>query len=82
MSCSKKIDYECFRILITELQIYGHHELAKKLDFMLNRVAWTTGSELLGEIGLELQQFQRDAKSIDASLLKALDNAIEMVNRI
>jgi hypothetical protein len=51
MASSTQISYECFDELIEQLRAAGHASTADKLNFMLHRVAWTTGSELLGELG-------------------------------
>ncbi len=54
MSSAPQGGYECFDGLIRQLRGAGHTATADKLDIMLHRVAWTTGSELVGELGLEI----------------------------
>ncbi len=51
--------YDCFRQLIQGLRDEGFEKAAGRLDYLLNRVAWTTGSELLGELGLAIRDFER-----------------------
>ena len=55
MSPGVQIDYECFEELIRQLQTEGHTTSAQKLDHMLHQVAWTTGSELIGALGVDPQ---------------------------
>jgi hypothetical protein len=68
MSSSTEISYECFDDLVAQLRAAGTVSTADKLDFMLHRVAWTTGSELLGELGAEILRFQQSAQSVSAEL--------------
>jgi hypothetical protein len=82
MSSSPQINYDCFDELITELRASGHAETADKLDFILHRVAWTTGSELLGELGAEILRFQRNAPSGSPDLEKSMTRSMEMVRRV
>jgi hypothetical protein len=82
MSSPTQISYDCFDELIAQLRASGHASTADKLDFILHRVAWTTGSELLGELGVEIIQFQRSAPSASAELQQALSRALDMVRRV
>jgi hypothetical protein len=50
--------YECFRELIQLLRAENAGVTADRLETLLNS-AWTTSSELLGELGLEIVEFQR-----------------------
>jgi hypothetical protein len=49
---------------------------------MLHRVAWTTGSELLGELGSEILQFQQSTSSVSTTLQQSLSRSLEMVRRV
>ena len=60
--------YDCFRQLIQGLRDEGFEKAAGRLDYLLNRVAWTTGSELLGELGLAIRDFERTGAPITSSL--------------
>jgi hypothetical protein len=44
--------YDCFRELIQDLRHEHFDEVAGRVDSILNHVVWTTGSELVGELGL------------------------------
>jgi hypothetical protein len=48
-----------FDELISMLRAEGHAHVAQRLHTLLHEVAWTTGSELMGELGLEIVKFQR-----------------------
>jgi hypothetical protein len=82
MSSPPQISYDCFDELIAQLRAAGHTSTANRLDVMLHRVAWTTGSELLGELGSEILQFQRSTPSFSATLQQALSRSLEMVRRV
>src|SRR5438067_13458243 len=51
--------YDCFRELIQELRREHFDEVAGRVDSILNHVAWTTGSELVGELGAAIRDFER-----------------------
>jgi hypothetical protein len=77
-----KIDYECFEELIKLLQTSGNTATAQRLDDLLHRVAWTTGSELIGELGLEILAFQRTMPGDSPELQCAINRCMIMVKRI
>jgi hypothetical protein len=82
MGSSTQISYECFDELIAQLRAAGHASTADKLDFMLRRVAWTTGSELLGELGAEILRFQQSTPSTSAAIQQSMNRSLDMVRRI
>jgi hypothetical protein len=82
MSSPAEISYDCFDDLIAQLRAAGHTSTADRLDVMLHRVAWTIGSELLGELGAEMLQFQRNTPSVSAPLQQALSRSLGMVRRV
>lgn len=82
MTSAPEISYECFEELIRRLRVASHTVAADKLDFMLHKVAWTTGSELIGELGLEILAFQRSAPSVSAELQCSLSDCMSMVRRV
>lgn len=47
-----------FEGLIAQARAEGHEGLAAKLDDLLHHTAWTTSSELLGELSLAIRAFQ------------------------
>jgi hypothetical protein len=51
--------YSEFGELISKLRAEGHGQVAQRLHSLLHKVAWTTGSELIGELGLEIAKFRR-----------------------
>ena len=50
--------YEAIDRLIEWLKAEGKTEEADRLDHLFNKTAWTTGSELLGEIMLAMRKFK------------------------
>ena len=82
MSPLSQIDYECFEELIRQLRSAGHTSAAQKLDQTLHGVAWTTGSELIGELGAEILVFQRATPEVDAKLQSTLSRCMAMVRRV
>ena len=73
--------YDCFEQLITGLRAEGHSDFAAKLDYLLHKVAWTTGSELLGELGLEILGFQQHLPTISEELRQLLASCMDIVRR-
>jgi ubiquinone biosynthesis protein UbiJ len=47
-----------FDELIAMLRAEGHVQVAQRLHTLLHEVTWTTASELMGELGLEIVRFQ------------------------
>jgi hypothetical protein len=82
MSSPAPISYDCFEELITQLRAEGHARTADILHHRLHVVAWTTGSELLGELGAVILKFQRSTPSVSAPLQQALSCSLEMVRRV
>ena len=82
MKSDSEIDYKCFDEVISHLRAEGQDDTADRLHLMLHRTAWTSGSELLGELGLELLKLKRSRDSRSAELNRLIDNCIEMVRRV
>lgn len=82
MNSSPNDGYQCFEQLIVNLRAEGHGDVAAKLDYLLHKVAWTTGSELLGELGLEILAFQRDHATLSAELQQSLGSCKVTVRRV
>jgi hypothetical protein len=82
MASSTQISYECFDELIEQLRAAGHASTADKLDFMLHRVAWTTGSESLGELGAEILRFQQSTPSAGVTIQQSVNRSLDMVRRV
>lgn len=72
----------CFEELIGRLRIEGHNVTANKLDCLLHETAWTTGSELMGELGLEILAFQRSAVGVSAELQRSLNDCMSAVRKV
>jgi hypothetical protein len=74
--------HDCFRELIQELRREHFDEVAEKIDFILNHIAWTTGSELVGELGAAIRDFKRTQPVVSPSLRSALEQCARMVVRV
>jgi hypothetical protein len=48
----------------------------------LNHVAWTTGSELVGELGAAIRDFERAQPVVSPSLRSALERCARIVVRV
>jgi len=57
-----------FDELISMLRAEGHVQVAQRLHYLLHEIAWTTGSELMGELGLAIVKFQRGDPSVSPAL--------------
>ena len=75
-------DYDCFRELIQELRREHFDEVAGRVDSILNDVAWTTGSELVGELGATIRDFERAQPVVSPSLRSALERCARIVVRV
>lgn len=81
MDSNSQTGYERFDELIRQLRTEGYIEPAAKLYMLLHEVAWTTGSELIGELGLTILSFERSVPVVSPDLRRLLDSCISMVRR-
>jgi hypothetical protein len=65
MGSDPQTGYECFDELIRRLRAEGHVAPADKLHRLLHEVAWTTGSELIGELRLAILTFQLSMPALE-----------------
>ena len=74
--------YDCFRQLIQGLRDEGFEKAAESLDDLLNHTAWTTSSELIGELGLAIRDFERTRPAITSSLHAVLKECKMVVRSV
>lgn len=82
MSVPAQNSYDCFEELITQLRAAGHARSADILHHRQHVVAWTTGSELLGELGAVMIRFQRSGQSMSGERQQSLSRSLDMVRRV
>ena len=73
--------FESFDKLIRELRAEGHDQSAAKLHELLHETAWTTGSELMGELGRAILAFERSGPEMSPELQRRLDSCMRQVRR-
>jgi hypothetical protein len=77
------ISYVPFDELIESLRKEGFEKQAHLLKMMIYTYAWTTGSELLGELGQTLKLFETElSKELPLSCKQKIDAAFEIVKRV
>jgi hypothetical protein len=74
--------YEIFDELIAQLRTEGHYNTAQRLQVLLREVAWTTGSELIGEFGREILAFQSVTQRATPELQRLLRGCMDEVRRV
>jgi hypothetical protein len=77
-----KIAHDDFEELILLLRSEGHGEAAQRLHALLHEVAWTTGSEMTGELGVEILKFQRGNPSMSPALQELLRRCMGAVKQV
>jgi hypothetical protein len=82
MSDPSEIDYECFAELVRQLRIGGHTATAMELHSLVHRVAWTAGSELVGELGLKMLTLQSSIPEPGVELHDAMERCMIEVKRV
>lgn len=56
---------------------------ADRLYVLLHKVAWTTGSELIGELGQALKKIEKEAlPTISANSAQKIEDCFKMVHRM
>lgn len=66
---------------IAELRASGCDKEADRLDHLLHKVAWTTSSELFGELGLALIQISAQSQ-LNAAARAKVENCIAGVRLV
>jgi hypothetical protein len=78
-----RTSYDVFDELITSLRADGLSEEADRLHDLIYKVAWTTGSELLGELGLVMKKLEQERGGGFSTPTRAkMDRALDMVARV
>jgi len=77
------ISYVPFDELVASLRADGLADDAERLHFMIHKVAWTTGSELIGELGQTMKEIARNnGGSFSDSTRARMNAAFEMVCQV
>jgi hypothetical protein len=77
------ISYVPFDEFIASLRSDGLNSDADRLHFMIHKVAWTTGSELIGELGRVMKDVARKrGDSFSDGTRARMETAFEMVSRV
>jgi len=74
--------YDCFRKLAQQLRDEHFEEAAERLDLLLNRMACTTGTELIGELGLAIRDVERTRRRLTSSLRVSLKECKKIVRHV
>ncbi len=81
MSTTPPTGYESFDDLIRDLRAEGHFHAAAKLHALLHEAAWTTASELMGELGLAILELESSGRKLSSNLRQRLDDCMIQVRR-
>jgi hypothetical protein len=77
------ISYEPFEKLIVSLRNDGLLRESGLLDHMIHKVAWTTGSELIGELGKTIKEIRRTTlNKLSNESRERMKEAMEMVKQV
>jgi len=76
-------DDEIFDQLIYNLKEQGFNEPADNLNELLHQIAWTSSSEMLGELGLEILRTEKKYKNrLDPKTSKAVKSCLRVVRKV
>ncbi len=79
---SKKA-YECFDNLIYSLRQQGLVDPAKDLHILLHETAWTTSTELLGELGVKIRKIKKQyKKELNPQTIEEIRACLSEVNEV
>lgn len=77
------ISYVPFDELIACLHADGLGTEAARLDHLVHKVPWTTGSELMGGLGQEMRKLEQEHGSkLSAGTRMKVEAAFDMVRRV
>jgi hypothetical protein len=77
----KRVDLEPFDELIRQLRVHGHAAAAEAIA-TIKASAWTSASELLGELGAAVLQFQSRTPDAPQPLGRALQRCMKEVRKV
>ena len=77
------ISYVPFDELIDSLRADGLRTEADRLHYLIHKVAWTSGSELIGELGQEVKKLkQKHGAELSTNTGTKIEAAFDMVRRV
>lgn len=77
-----KISYEPFDRLILSLRNDGLNRESEMLHDMIYQTAWTTGSELMGELGQSIKKIRKEnLNNLSDDSIKNMKESMQMVKR-
>ena len=77
------ISYEPFERLIAGLRNDGLLKESDLLHHRIHKVAWTTGSELIGELGLSIRKIRKEnINRLSADSIKNIEESMKIVKRV
>ena len=77
------LSYEPFEKLIASLRNDGLQKEADLLHYLLYKVAWTTGSELIGELGQSIKKMEKQGQpKFSHDTKENIREAMGMVKRV
>lgn len=75
-------DDDVFNRLIEQLRAEGYLEAAERLHFVRYEAVCTTGTELMGELGLAIRDFTRTRPKMSPELRRRVKAARQRVRRV
>ena len=77
------ISYAPFDELIVALRADGLEKEAEHFHMLMYKVVWSTGSELLAELGDKMKEIEtKESARLSTSTKKKMHEAFEMVQRV
>jgi len=82
MNFKVQTGHQIFEELLSALRTEGHDQISQRLHVLLHEVAWTTSSELMGQLGLVILTFQRSPQSLSPELQELLCRCMDVVKQV
>ena len=76
------ISYEPFDKLIASLRNDGLIKEADLLHYLITKVAWTTGSELIGELGQTIKRIEENMSRLSDNSKENIREAMKIVKQV
>jgi hypothetical protein len=73
--------YERIDSVVVSLRSEGFAEAADQIDFLLHKVAWTTSSELFGELRARFEQILNSPSTLPSPIRTELNGFIVTINQ-
>jgi len=73
--------YDHIDAMVLSLKAIGETDISDEIDMLLHKTAWTTTSELFGELRIRLEKLLQAEQPLPAAIKSDIQGCINTINR-